>query len=85
MIFIGVGYLAAWLVISLLGFLKFSDPRRQVLFSGSLIAVAVGFTFGVLRSVELGGFVFGIGVIAALVRFVYAWRRLPVTSARRPH
>ncbi|MFE2039173.1 hypothetical protein ACFXBB_39345 [Streptomyces scopuliridis] len=79
MIFIAIAYVTAWFVFSLLGFWKLTDPRRQMLFSGSLIAVAVGVTFGVLHSASLGAFVFGIGVIAALARLTRAWGRLPIT------
>ncbi|MFJ6186223.1 hypothetical protein [Streptomyces sp. NPDC092295] len=77
MIFISIGSLVGWLAISLLGFARFRDPRHQVLFSGSLIAVAVVTTFVVLHSASLGVFFFGIGATAALVRLTRAWRRLP--------
>ncbi|MFE4373222.1 hypothetical protein ACFRMN_34295 [Streptomyces sp. NPDC056835] len=82
MVLIAIAYVAAWFVFSLLGFWKLTDPRRQMLLSGSLIAVAVGVTFGVLRSAGLGAFVFGIGVIATLVRLRRAWGRLPIDPPR---
>ncbi|KAB1143431.1 hypothetical protein F7R91_24910 [Streptomyces luteolifulvus] len=82
MIFVAVGYLTAWLVFTLLGFWKFKDPKRQVVISGSLIAIAVALTFGLLRSASLGAVMFGIGVIATLVRLTRGWSRLPVN---RPH
>ncbi|MEV6423496.1 hypothetical protein [Streptomyces sp. NPDC051662] len=82
MAFMGIGFLVGWLVISLLGFARFRDPRHQVLFSGSLITVAVVTTFGVLRNAGLGVFLFGIGVTAALVRFTRAWRRLPAARLK---
>ncbi|WP_424920075.1 hypothetical protein [Streptomyces sp. wa1064] len=82
MVFIAIFYVSVWLVFSLLGFWKLTDPRRQILLSGSLIAVAVGVTFGVLRSASLGAFVFGIGVIAALVRLGRAWGQLPIAPPR---
>ncbi|WP_228988826.1 hypothetical protein [Streptomyces sp. DH8] len=79
---LAIAYMIAWLVFSLLGFWKLTDPRHQILFSGSLTAVAFGVTFGVLRSAGLGAFVFGIGVIAALVRLRRAWGQLPVAPPR---
>ncbi|WP_405456148.1 hypothetical protein OG786_04430 [Streptomyces sp. NBC_00101] len=82
MILMLIAYVTAWLVFSLLGFWKVADPRRQVLLSGSLIVVAVGVTFVVLRSAGLGAFVFGIGVVGALLRLGRAWGRLPVAP---PH
>ncbi|MCX5400334.1 hypothetical protein [Streptomyces sp. NBC_00102] len=77
-----IAYVTAWLAFSLLGFWKLTDPRHQMLLSGSLVAVAAGVTFGVLRSAGLGVFVFGIGVIGALLRLGRAWGRLPVVPPR---
>ncbi|KQZ17707.1 MULTISPECIES: hypothetical protein [Streptomyces] len=82
MIIIGIVYLAAWLGFSLLGFLKLSDPKRQILYSGFLVTGALVLTFGLLRSAALGIFVFGIGAVAALVRLTRAWNRLPVNHPR---
>ncbi|WP_328436249.1 hypothetical protein OHA71_49195 [Streptomyces sp. NBC_00444] len=79
---IGIIYLTTWFVFSLLGFLKIGDPKRQVLYSGSLVAAALVLTFVLLRSAELGAFVFGIGALAALVRLTRAWNRLPVNRPR---
>ncbi|MFF7451311.1 MULTISPECIES: hypothetical protein [unclassified Streptomyces] len=82
MVLISIAFLVVWVVFSLLGFWKLGDPRRQIVFSGTLLVIAAGVTLGVLRSVPLGAAVFGIGVIAALVRLSRAWRHLPVN---RPH
>ncbi|MFF8556418.1 hypothetical protein ACF058_26755 [Streptomyces sp. NPDC015501] len=79
---LAIAYMTAWLVFSLLGFWKLADPRRQMLLSGSLVVVAVGVTFGMLRNAGLGVFVFGIGVIAALVRLRRAWGRPPIAPPR---
>ncbi|GCB51534.1 hypothetical protein [Streptomyces sp. NL15-2K] len=82
MVLISIVFLVVWVVFSLLGFWKLSDPKRQVVFSGTLLVIAAGITLGVLRNVPLGAAVFGIGVIAALVRISRAWRHLPIN---RPH
>ncbi|MDT7840172.1 hypothetical protein [Streptomyces justiciae] len=82
MVLIPIAFLAVWVVFSLLGFWKLGNPKRQVLFSGTLLVIAAGITLGVLRNVPLGAAVFGIGAIAALVRMSRAWRHLPVD---RPH
>ncbi|MFJ4770374.1 hypothetical protein ACIP88_14810 [Streptomyces uncialis] len=74
MALVAIAYLVVWIVFNLLGFVKFRDPKRQMLYSGALIAVAVGLTAGVLRSAETGFWFFGIGVLAALIRLRRAWR-----------
>lgn len=76
MALVALAYLVVWIVFNLLGFVKFGDPKRQMLYSGALIAVAVGLTAGVLRSAETGLWYFGIGVLAALIRIRHAERRL---------
>ncbi|MEW1685868.1 hypothetical protein [Streptomyces sp. NPDC093594] len=84
MILIPIAFFTVWVVFSLLGFWQLRDPRHQVVFSGFLIATAAGVTFGVLRNALLGAAVFGIGVIAALVRMSRACHRLPANGGRRP-
>lgn len=82
MAFIPIAVLVVWLGFSLLGFWKLSDPRRQVMFSGLLIVIALVITVGLFRSASTGAAVFGIGVIAALVRIRHAWHHLTAGCSR---
>ncbi|MFJ6650511.1 hypothetical protein ACIQPS_33195 [Streptomyces sp. NPDC091290] len=84
MILIPIAFFTVWVAFSLLGFWRLRDPRHQVVVSGLLIAVAAGATFGVLRNALLGAAVFGIGVIAALVRMSRACQRLSANGGWRP-
>ncbi|MFI2210004.1 hypothetical protein [Streptomyces sp. NPDC020141] len=81
MAFVAIAYLVVWIAFNLLGFVKFGGPTRQLAYSGAVIAVAIGVTAGVLRSVETGGWFFGIGVLAALVRMRWAWHRSRAAGA----
>ncbi|GAA0395318.1 hypothetical protein [Streptomyces luteireticuli] len=71
-----IGYLAAWIVFTVLGFRKIEAPPRQVGFSLVLLAVAIIGTWW-MPGILPGVCVFGVGTIATLVRMYPAWRELP--------